>query len=306
MLSRKTCETAARPDQWVLIARDSLLELPKKPGDGTFFTRLRNPSTGEGALFLFSSCAQQLFEIKVFNEDYHSWFIGQTVQHDGRLFFATPMDALFLILYYLIKAEKEQGKFQPVDQVIVDEEFPSSHILLQCTQAVQSLHHVTEEKEIGSKKFYKYNKEKTLKWLKKKVVQTVKALKTNNVCVGSAVQSSTFIRSRQILDVTEEDYTRYAHGLISEYIPEDLSADLLKYLELPELSKPVAQPPVKKRKLSDKPVEAKEDYTLFNSTDLNKKKLHNDTAVFSVGLAKRNEESSICQESQSKTLQLLP
>ncbi|XP_030056309.1 ribonuclease H2 subunit B isoform X2 [Microcaecilia unicolor] len=244
-MSRKPCEAAARPDQWVLIARDSLLDLPKKPGDGALFTRLRNPSTGEGALFLFSSCAQQLFEIKVFKEDYHSWFVGQTVQHDGRLFFATPMDALFLILYYLIKAEKEQGKFQPVDQVVVDEAFPSSCILLQCTRAMQSLHHVTEEKEIGSKKFYKYNKEKTLKWLKKKVVQTVKALKSNNICVGGSVHSATFIRSKQMLDVTEEDYTRYAHGLISEYVPEELSADLLKYLELPELSSPAAQPPVK-------------------------------------------------------------
>jgi len=28
-----------------------------------------------------------------------------------------------------------------------------------------------------------------------------------------------------------EDYLRYAHGLISEYITEDLSKDLLKYLQ---------------------------------------------------------------------------
>lgn len=28
-----------------------------------------------------------------------------------------------------------------------------------------------------------------------------------------------------------EDYLRYAHGLISEYISEDLSKDLLKYLQ---------------------------------------------------------------------------
>lgn len=27
-----------------------------------------------------------------------------------------------------------------------------------------------------------------------------------------------------------EDYVRYAHGLISEYIPEELSKELLKYL----------------------------------------------------------------------------
>ncbi|XP_029458677.1 ribonuclease H2 subunit B isoform X2 [Rhinatrema bivittatum] len=245
MLTKKTRETAARGDQWVFMAKDSLLDLPKKSEEGALFTRLRNPSTGEGALFLFSSHAQQLFEIKAFNEDYHSWFIGQSVQHDGRFFFATPMDSLFLLLYYLMKAEKEQGKFQPVDQVVVDEEFPSSSILLQCTQAMRSLHHVTTEKEIGNKKFYKYSKEKTLKWLKKKVEQTVKALKNSNICVGGAVHSATFIRSKQVSDVTEEGYTRYAHGLVSEYIPEDLSADLSKYLGLAELPGPAAQPPVK-------------------------------------------------------------
>ncbi|MEE6472278.1 hypothetical protein FKM82_009564 [Ascaphus truei] len=221
-------------------------------------------------MFLFTSSGQ-LLEVKAFHEEYRSWFIGQTVQQDGRLLFATPMDPLFLVLYYLVKADKKQGKFQPVDQVVVDEEFPSCSMLLQCTQVAQSLHHVTEEKEIGSKKFYKYSKEKTLQWLKKKVDQTIKVLKSSDVCVGGGVQSATFVRSKQGADVKEEDYTRYAHGLISEYLSEDLSEDLSKYLQLPELSSPTPEPPGKKRKLSDLPVEAEEDYTKFNSDMKNKK-----------------------------------
>uniref|UniRef100_A0A493TF37 Ribonuclease H2 subunit B n=2 Tax=Anas platyrhynchos platyrhynchos TaxID=8840 RepID=A0A493TF37_ANAPP len=218
---------------------------PKTPDSEPMFTRLRSPSTGEATLYLFNSGAQQLFEVKAFHEEYHSWFIGETVQQDGRLLFVTPMDPLFLILYYLIKADKEQqGKFQPLDQVVLDSEYPYCPLLLKCADVKQSIHHVTEEKEIGSQKFHKYSQEKTLKWLKKKVNQTVKALKSNNISVGERVQAPTFISGKQITDA-EEDYVRYAHGLISEYIPEDLSKELSKYLGLPELTGPSPEPPLK-------------------------------------------------------------
>ncbi|XP_067419181.1 ribonuclease H2 subunit B isoform X2 [Emydura macquarii macquarii] len=243
--SRRRRPADAHPDQWVLVAPESVTDLPMKSDSGPLFTRLRNPSTGEAALYLFNSSAQQLFEVKAFHEEYRSWFIGQAVQHDGRLLFATPVDPLFLVLFYLIKAEKEQGKFQPLDQVVVDSEFSSCTMLPQCARVMDSLHHVVEEKEICRKKFYKYSQEKTLKWLKKKVNQTVKVLKSSNVCVGGRVQSATFISGKQITDVKEEDYVRYAHGLISEYIAEELSAELSKYLQLPELTSPEADPPLK-------------------------------------------------------------
>ncbi|NXC45702.1 RNH2B Ribonuclease, partial [Penelope pileata] len=242
-------------------------------------------STGEATLYLFNSGAQQLFEVKAFHEEYRSWFIGETVQQDGRLLFVTPMDPLFLILYYLIKADKEQGKFQPLDQVVVDSEYPYCPLLLKCEDVKRSIHHVTEEKEIGGQKFHKYSQEKTLKWLKKKVNQTVKALKSNNVCVGERIFFATFVSSKQITD-SEEDYVRYAHGLLSEYIPEELSKELSKYLGLPELRIPTPEPPLKKRKSSDVPVEAEEDYTKFNSSNLKNKKAISKMSAAQKALAK--------------------
>uniref|UniRef100_A0A8C5WZT2 Ribonuclease H2 subunit B n=1 Tax=Malurus cyaneus samueli TaxID=2593467 RepID=A0A8C5WZT2_9PASS len=176
------------------------IDPPKTPDSEPLFTKLRNPSTGEATLYLFNSGARQLFEVKAFHEEHRSWFIGQTVQQDGRLVFITPVDPLFLILYYLMKADKElQGKFQPLDQVVLDSEYPSCPLLLKCADVKQYIQHVTEEKEIGSQKFHKYSQEKTLKWLKKKVNQTVKALKSNNVSVGA----STFVNSKQITDTQE-------------------------------------------------------------------------------------------------------
>ncbi|XP_056418020.1 ribonuclease H2 subunit B isoform X1 [Hyla sarda] len=258
-------------DQWVLIAPDSLKNDAEKPSGKTLFAKLRSPLTDKGAMFLFINSGKQVCEVKAFQEEFRSWFIGQTVQEDGRLLYTTPVDPLFLVLYYLIKADKEQGKFQPVEQIVVDEEFPSCHLLLQCTKVAQSLHHVTEEKEIGSKKFYRYSKDKTLAWLKKKVDQTVEVLKDSDVCVGGTTQSASYIRIKQESDIKEEDYVRYAHGLISEYIPEDLRSELSAYLNLPDVSTPTPEPPTKKRRVSDKPVEADEDYTKFNSNDKSKK-----------------------------------
>ncbi|KAM7321441.1 hypothetical protein ACRRTK_019533 [Alexandromys fortis] len=185
----------------------------------------------------------------------------------GLLHFATPMDPLFLLLHYLIKAGKE-GKYQPLDQVVVDGMFPDCVLLLRFPELEKSLRHVTEEKEVNSKKYYKYSAEKTLKWLVKKVNQTVVALKANNINVGARVQSSAYFSGDRISRDKEEDYVRYAHGLISDYIPKELSDDLSKSLKLPEPPTSVPNPPSKKLKVSDEPVEAKEDYTKFNTKDL--------------------------------------
>ncbi|XP_067848716.1 ribonuclease H2 subunit B [Heptranchias perlo] len=260
-------------DQWVLFAQESAIDAPEKADSGPVFTRLRNPKTGNAALYLFNSGAGQVYEVKAFDEEYRSWFIGQSVQHDGRLLFVTPLDPLFLVLPYLVQASEKQGKFQPVDQVIKDEDFPGCVSILNCPRTLQSLHHVTDEKEIGNRKFYKYNREKTLVWLKKKAEQTVRALKSTDLSVGGGVQSSMLIRSKQVTEASEEDYLRYAHGLVSDYIPADLSVEFFNFLALPAVStKPaVSEPPSKKRKLSDKPVEAEEDYTKFNSDSKERK-----------------------------------
>ncbi|XP_078513502.1 ribonuclease H2 subunit B isoform X1 [Lissotriton helveticus] len=287
MLTKKKRQSDTQRDQWVLIGQESLKDVPEQHDGGPLFTKLRHPCTGEGALFLFADSGQQLFEVKAFNEEYHSWLIDQTVQHDGRLMFATPVDPLFLVLYYLVKTGQAQAKFQPVDQLVVDEEFPKCSMLVKCTRLLKTLHHVTEEKEIGTKKFFKYSKEKTLTWLKKKVEQTKKVLKNSNVCVGGGVQSATYIRSKPGSEAKEEDYLRYAHGLISEYIPQDLSEELSKYLEIPEL--PIAvqesQSQSKKRK-AEGPVEAGDDYTKVNVGDQKSKKSNGKMTAAQKSLAK--------------------
>ncbi|XP_053184608.1 ribonuclease H2 subunit B [Scomber japonicus] len=270
MAAKKTRTPNVDNDSWVVIAAESVTDTQKHDSDPAF-VRLRNPSTDAASLYMLGSGDVQLYEVKAFEGDFHSWFVGQTVQRDGKLLFVTPMDPLYLILPYLIKSGKE-GKFQPVDQVVTDEEFPACSRLLSCTRSLASMHHIAEEKEVGSLKFHRYSQEKTMDWLKKKVERTVIALKKRNISVGDGVKSTTYVKVKSESDSNEEDYLRYAHGLISEYISEDLSKALLSHLHLPELTSPKkTEPPSKKRKLSDNPVEAGEDYTKFNSADFARK-----------------------------------
>ncbi|XP_030642317.1 ribonuclease H2 subunit B [Chanos chanos] len=271
MTTKKKRSPPTESDSWVLIAPDSVVASRKTRDPDATFVSLRNPATDGGSQYLFSNGDMQVFEVKAFSEDYRSWFIGQRVQRDGRLLYVTPVDPLFLLLPYLRKAGAE-GKFQPLQQVVMDEDYPGCMRLLSCTHSVDSLHHVADEKEVGSMKFHRYSQEKTMEWLQKKVERIVRMLKKSDISVGGGVKSSTFIRVKEENHVTEVDYLCYAHGLISEYISEDLSKDLHKHLQLPEMSSPnKAEPPSKKRKLSDKPVEAGEDYTKFNSADFARK-----------------------------------
>ncbi|XP_072639324.1 ribonuclease H2 subunit B isoform X4 [Canis lupus baileyi] len=234
----------ARAEHLSLGSLEYLKDASKKMKSGLMFVKLVNPCSGEGTIYLFDLCLQQLFEIKVFKEKHHSWFIDQSVQSGGLLHFATPMDPLFLLLHYLRKADKE-GKFQPLDQVVLDDTFPNCILLLRLPDLEKLLQHVTEEKEVDKKKYYKYSKEKTIKWLGKKVQQTVSALKTNNVNVSARVQATAFFSGDPFSSDKEEDYVCYAHGLISDYIPKELSDDLAKYLKLPEPSVPLPSPPSK-------------------------------------------------------------
>ncbi|XP_060785365.1 ribonuclease H2 subunit B isoform X1 [Neoarius graeffei] len=271
MTSRKKRLPYSSHDSWVVVAADSALEKTNLRDGDPIFIRLRNPATGSASQYLFSSGDVRLYEVKAFVEDFHSWFIDQTVQRDGRLLYVTPMDPLFLLLPYLQNGAVQE-KFQPLQQMVMDEDYPGCTRLLKCTQALDTLHHVADERVVGSQKFHRYNHEKTMDWLKKKVLNTVNALKKSDISVGGGVKSTTFVRVKQETSVTEEDYLSYAHGLISEYISEELSKELHKHLQLPEISSPKkVEPPSKKRKLSDKPVEAGEDYTKFNSADFIRK-----------------------------------
>lgn len=83
--------------------------------------------------------------------------------------------------------------------------------------------------------------------MKKKTERVAEILKQKNIHVtsGGAI-SATFVKSSRNEPSDSESYLRYAHGIVSEYLMDDLSHKLLRYLNLPE----EAQNPNLKRKSS--------------------------------------------------------
>lgn len=89
--------------------------------------RLRHPRNGLGATFVFSTDNSIVHEIFSFS-DKRSWFINDSVRRNGKIFFLTPVDPLFLILPYLIKYNK--GNATPLEHLFEDDTFPEVFRLL--------------------------------------------------------------------------------------------------------------------------------------------------------------------------------
>ncbi|KAI8498846.1 Ribonuclease H2 subunit B [Branchiostoma belcheri] len=254
-------------DQWVVVLPDSVAEKQDGDEDRPTFVKLLHPKTEKGAMFLFSKDNQQVLEVLAFQEEFRSWFVGESVQQDGSLHMVTPVDPLFLVLPYLVKAY-ESGMYMPIDQLVSDGQYPECTRLLSCIQP-SDLEHICDVKGSGDVRACRYNKERTLEWLKQKVEQVADKLTDSSVRVTGGAQLLTFTHSLKSEQASRDDYLRYACGLVSDYISTDLSKELTQHMgiKIPEKKEVnCAEPPAKKAKLSEIP-EATEDYSKFAVKD---------------------------------------
>lgn len=161
----------------------------------------------------------------------------------------------------------------PLDQLLRDEEFPETERLLK-SSGLKYLNLIADRKGDEELNAFKYNEDKTLSWLKKKTERVAEILKQKNIHVGGGAVSATFIKSNKQETADNESYLRYAHGIVSEYLMDDLSLKLLKYLNLPEetsmtlkrkSSTSIQQSDIKKLKVED---DTKSNST--NALDLSK------------------------------------
>ncbi|XP_031359026.1 ribonuclease H2 subunit B-like [Photinus pyralis] len=115
----------------------------------------------------------------------------------------------------------------PLDQLLRDDEFPQMERLLKCT-GLKSLNMVADRKGDEELNAFKYNEEKTLLWLQKKTERVADILKQKKIHVINGAASATFVASSRDENVNTEAYLKHAHGIVSEYLMEDLSDKLLK------------------------------------------------------------------------------
>jgi len=234
--------------QCVMIAPDSLCK-----HQSFSVVRLRNPRTLCGSLYAFTPKDSGVFEVNQFSEDKRSWFLDNSVQSDGTLYLTTRVDPLFLILPFIVKAKHTS----PLDQILTDEEYPDIGRLESCIKS-KSVENIADMKTAGSYEVWRYNENKTLEWLGKKVTKLSNHLRERRFNVQQTSVSANYIKSCDS-EVPESSYLRYAHGMISEYLSEELCMLLEKHLNLPALTHSSNQeskePPSKRQKMSSEPLE---------------------------------------------------
>ncbi|XP_057651292.1 ribonuclease H2 subunit B [Diorhabda carinulata] len=220
-------------NSWIFLLKGEALELSDQyTGSGTpDIVTLRHPNTGESAVFLFSPANNSVQEVLAYNEGKRSWFIDETVKSDGKMHLSTPIDPIFLVLPYLRRYCATQAI--PLDQLLRDDEFPETERLLK-SSGLKYLNLIADKKGEEELNAFKYNEEKTLTWLKKKTERVADILKQKNINVTGGVISATYVKAVRGDSTDNEAYLRYAHGIVSEYLMDDLSQKLLRYLNLPE------------------------------------------------------------------------
>lgn len=195
------------------------------------FCKLKHPKTDQGSMFLFSPSDTDVFEVQSFNEEFRSWIIDKTICKDGKLLFTTQVDPLFLVLPYL-KEAGETGKFITTEQIITDDAYPECRRLCNTT-GLNQLQEIADVKGDDSFKAYRFNQDKTMAWLKKKTDRLASKLEEADICVIGSSHSSNYTKSRKGAVSTKEDYVRYAHGVISDYLSEEFSSALREYMNIP-------------------------------------------------------------------------
>ncbi|KAL8052474.1 hypothetical protein ABFX02_05G006700 [Erythranthe guttata] len=159
----------------VLIAQDPCTGGNHHAGQ---FLSLQHPKTGNTTSYLYSNGVLQ--ELQWFKQCFGSWFLGDYVCEDGRLYTATPVDPVFILLPVFdearMKKGNEPGKFRQLDEIIYVDGYPGYQTLSQISDKTMEV--VCDITEIGSTKFFRLNDEKVLKWLCYKVNQLKRILPT--------------------------------------------------------------------------------------------------------------------------------
>ncbi|KZC10067.1 PREDICTED: ribonuclease H2 subunit B [Dufourea novaeangliae] len=232
----KTTNSYPGTNTWVFLMKGD--SLSNTDGGIPDVIKLKHPATNQPAMFVFSPGNTTVQEVLTFDENKRSWFIDDNVKSDGKMHLSTPIDPIFLVIPYLRKSQH----VQPLDQCLWDEDFPETPRLAQCQNLKLTL--IADRKGDESLQAYKFNEEKTLTWLQKKVERVVAVLKQKGIHVSQGAISATYVTSIKHDSASDGEYLKYAHGIVSEYLSEDLSKKLAQHLHVTDETES------KKRKLS--------------------------------------------------------
>ncbi|KAJ9185099.1 hypothetical protein P3X46_004766 [Hevea brasiliensis] len=160
---------------------------------------LQHPKSGKTTCYLLINGVLQ--ELHWFKQCYTSWFLGDYVCEDGRLYSATPVDPVFILLPIFeeatMKKGDDPGKFRQLDEIIFINGCPGYHHLMSIAENCMQI--VCEVKEIGSSKFFRLDDSKVLSWLSCKVCQLKQALPSLDKNYAAQDEKSTLTDAVTIL-----------------------------------------------------------------------------------------------------------
>jgi len=205
---------------------------------------LKHPRTQKGHLFAFNEDKSQLCEAVCVNEPHSAWFIGDTIESDGRLQMLTPMDPLLLAIPYLRSAERSV----PLDHLLVDDDFSHINDIVEILKP-EKLEQIADAKGTPDLNVWKWNEDKALAYLSSKVEKLKNEIKDKGLTTIGNTCSTNYVSSTKRKDeaMEEEESKRYAWEFLSDFLEQDLSEKLAKHLKL-NLENP-AKPVAKKPKL---------------------------------------------------------
>ncbi|RXG70424.1 Ribonuclease H2 subunit B [Armadillidium vulgare] len=138
----------------------------------SILVKLKHPLTENSSYFVVDKKEKKVLEVQNFDEKQRSWFFRGNVLSDGSIKICTPYNPVFLILPYLLKADKNT----PLDHLLEDEKYPDTHLL---ADIVEDISCVADRIGPASLNVWKYNENSTINWLTSKVDKLAKTLLEN-------------------------------------------------------------------------------------------------------------------------------
>ncbi|XP_053664590.1 ribonuclease H2 subunit B [Anopheles marshallii] len=218
-------------NKFFFVFKDSLIE---SDSAGLSVVSLRNPATKNESKYLIRRTpdASHLYEVSCFNEQHRSWFINESVCSNGKIFLPTPVDALFLVLPYLV--EKCSERAVPLNQILIDDSFPYiSNLNDVVSPSRMSL--VADEKCAGNIIAFKYNETKTLEWLVSKCHRLSKAIGKQEYPAARSLNYIKEEKENETEEAKDEQGTLHtAFGIIADYLSLEFGRKLATALGFPE------------------------------------------------------------------------
>jgi len=206
-------------------------------------TEIRHPRTQKGHLYAFNGDKTCLCEVVCVNDPHSAWFIGNTIESDGRLQMLTPMDPLLLAIPYLRAAERSV----PLDDLLIDDDFTSIQDIIGLLTR-EKLEKIALPKGPADLNVWQWNEEKALEYLATKINKLKTEIKEKGLSTLDNESSTNYVSAkRKEESQEEEECLRYAWEFLSDFLSNDLSEKLAKHVKLnlntPALMKPVAKKP---------------------------------------------------------------